>query len=106
MGYAYTGQCKECGLEFDVNDGGGFLVRQLRCEVCGREKLVGLDEIEQAHKALMERLITEEEYQLKVEEKAGRCKCGGHHRFNAPIRCPKCKSTEIEDTGKNGIYYD
>lgn len=87
-------------------DGGGFVFYQLRCDVCGREVSVGFDDIEEIRKALMDDSITEKEFHLKVEEHAGRCKCGGNHRFSAPARCPKCKSTEIQNTGKNEIMYD
>jgi len=40
--------------------------------------------------------ITEDEYHLKIEKLLGKCKCGGQYSFDAPIRCPECKSIEIE----------
>lgn len=105
MGRLYSGQCIKCGFEFDVKNGGGFVVNQLRCEACGREKLVGRDETEGRGEAFADEVI-EARRKLGTEKEAGQCKCGGHYKSDAPARCPKCKSTEIKDTGKNEIMYD
>jgi hypothetical protein len=36
------------------------------------------------------------EYRQEVEAIVGSCPCGGRFRFNAPVRCPKCRSTDFE----------
>jgi hypothetical protein len=41
--------------------------------------------------------MSEEEYHAAVEQIAGSCGCGGSYKFRAPPRCPKCKSTELEE---------
>ena len=50
--------------------------------------------------------ISEEEYHESIERIASQCKCGGHYRFNAPARCPKCKSDDLEETDGMFICYD
>ena len=39
------------------------------------------------------------------EAAAGNCECGGNFRLDAPVRCPKCRSAEI-DEGEVTVYYD
>jgi len=40
--------------------------------------------------------IDEDIYHLGVEDYAGKCACGGAFTFEAPPRCPKCKSDNYE----------
>jgi hypothetical protein len=43
----------------------------------------------------------------KVEQIAGTCpRCGGSFKFDAPARCPTCKSAEIECDSKPRLLYD
>ena len=49
--------------------------------------------------------LTEKEYDKAVEQFAGKCKCGGQFSLTAPVRCPKCKSDDI-DLGEAMIMYD
>ena len=129
MGHGYVAKCKKCGFEFRVDEGGGFFFHMLRCSICGKEKSINFDEIGEPHLQYIKRLsvpycvvsggqdkniqdnypgdpITEEEYNSIVEKITGKCKCGGQYKFDAPPRCPKCKSTEMEDTGEIKICYD
>lgn len=49
---------------------------------------------------------TQREYK-EVEKIAGNCKCGGQYQFNAPSRCPICKSANIvRDPNGRIICYD
>lgn len=129
MGHKYRAKCKKCALKFNVRVGGGFFFHLLRCNACENAESIGFDEIGEPHLKYIKGLsapycavsaerdkyiqdtylgepITKEEYHVKVEKIFGECKCGGHYSVDAPPRCPKCKSTEIEDTGEIMIHYD
>jgi predicted Zn-ribbon and HTH transcriptional regulator len=49
--------------------------------------------------------LSSEEYYAAVEMAAGKCECGGKLSFDAPARCPKCGSTQIEE-GPEIVCYD
>ena len=129
MGHEYKAKCKKCGFKFNVKEGGGFFFHILRCDTCDKTKSIGFDEIGEPHLQFIKGLpgsycgaseeqdkyiqdnyqgepISEKEYHSTVEKIVGRCKCGGIYKFDALPRCPKCKSTEIEDTGELNICYD
>lgn len=40
--------------------------------------------------------VSELEYRAAIESSLKRHNCGGRFRFDAPPRCPKCRSTEFE----------
>ena len=105
MGYAYRARCKKCGHKFMVHDGPGFHFVVLRCDKCGREKTVErikILEFIEKHKKDREKFT-----EITAAEKiAGKCKCGGHFKVDAPPRCPKCGSTDLEDTGEVSMLYD
>jgi hypothetical protein len=128
MGQRAAAKCLKCGKKFAFDEGGGFVFHLLRCDQCGKIKSVGFDEIPDLHKQYLKGLpgpycvatsegdkrvqeeptikpISEKKYEKGVEEFAGRCRCGGFFRFNAPVRCPKCHSTEIEK-GEPTVMYD
>ena len=50
--------------------------------------------------------ISEEEYNNGVEAFAGKCRCGGKFTFDAPPRCPKCRSTEFDEDDSQILCYD
>jgi hypothetical protein len=42
-----------------------------------------------------------------VEAMVKPCRCGGKYTFDAPPRCPECRSIHLEETGEEpSIYYD
>jgi len=48
-----------------------------------------------------------EEYRKAVERVAGTCPhCGGSFKFDAPPRCPKCRSTELKYDTAPFVMYD
>jgi predicted Zn-ribbon and HTH transcriptional regulator len=49
--------------------------------------------------------ISEDEYHKGIEVLVGKCRCRGNYTFDAPPRCPKCRSTRIEDYGP-ALCYD
>jgi predicted Zn-ribbon and HTH transcriptional regulator len=48
--------------------------------------------------------ISETQYNHRVEAIAGKCRCGGRYLFNAPPRCPKCRSTDVEEGEITAMY--
>lgn len=130
MGSRFSAICNACGTHFAVNDGGGFFFHLLHCDACGTERAIGFDEIGEPHLRYLKGLkvpycmasaehdrrvretfpgepMTEEEYHAAVEELCGTCDCGGHFRFDAPARCPRCHSTDRrEDPEGSFICYD
>jgi hypothetical protein len=128
MGHSFKATCNDCQLDFDASEGGGFYFHLLRCDRCGESKPIGFDEIGEAHLQYLKGLrgpycidsseadklvresypgeaITEEQYHEAVERLAGTCQCEGQFRFNAQIRCPRCRSSRIEH-GEINIMYD
>jgi hypothetical protein len=128
MGHQMNAQCCECGNTFTVDNGGGFLFHLLRCDKCGKAKSIGFDRLGELHLRYLKGLagpdciassehdkyirehadmepISKVEYHKGVETIAGRCQCRGRYTFDAPPRCPKCRSTEFEE-GKITVMYD
>lgn len=117
MGCAYEARCADCGKEFEVNSGGGFIFHLLRCDICGKNKTILFDKIQDLHNRCFPpasandddwvQEISYEEYNKGVEDFAGNCRCGGKFRFDAPPRCPKCHSTNVEfDEDGPTVCYD
>jgi hypothetical protein len=97
MGATCGAICKECGNKFQYSDGGGMFSYLLRCDKCGRDKSIGFYEIP-------EPLLRDHQ---EVEKLVGTCRCKGRYRFDAPARCPKCKSTDFADDPEFvTVYYD
>ena len=128
MGQSFKATCKKCKKKFPANDGGGFFFHKLHCDKCGKEKDIAFEKLGDTHLRYLKGLegpysvvssehdkyvrenylgepLKEEEYNKAVEEFAGKCKCGGQFSMEAPIRCPKCKSDDI-DLGEAVINYD
>ncbi len=122
MGRFYRERCKECGFEFVVKSGGGFFFHLLRCDTCGETRSVNHKGIGEPFLRYVKGLkghyssvtmerdediqanypgepITEEEYHSVVAEMLGKCSCGGKYRFDAPPRCERCRSAELEGPG-------
>ncbi len=122
MGHGSSAVCKNCGTSFEANEGGGFFFHLLHCDQCGRERAVRFEKLGMLHERYIKGLsvpyciassasdaairarddiqpLTEIEYRAAVEKKQRKCGCGGRFRFDAPPRCPKCRSTEWEPTG-------
>jgi Zn finger protein HypA/HybF involved in hydrogenase expression len=130
MGHTYGAKCGECGAEFEVSEGGGFTFHLLHCDRCGKGKSISFDKIGELHLRYVKGLdmpystvtwdsdrfiqetytgepISEAEYHQEIEKLTRKCRCGGRYRFDAPPRCPKCRSTDIEqDPMVGGLDYD
>jgi hypothetical protein len=130
MGSEFSAICNKCGRKFQVLDGGGFFFHLLHCDKCGRHKQIGFDRLGEAHLAYIKGLagpyaiatsqhdkqiqdeypgapLSQAEYDAAVEDIAGKCKCGGRFRMDAPARCPKCASTDFrQDEDGISCCYD
>jgi DNA-directed RNA polymerase subunit RPC12/RpoP len=129
MGSSYQARCKQCGHEFQVEDGPGFCFHLLHCTKCGKAKSIAFEKLGQIHPQYLKGLpgphrvappkhgaavpentqgqaISETTYEQKVQEIAGECHCGGRFTFKARPRCPKCLSARLEDTGRGRAFYD
>ena len=128
MGHTAEHKCLDCGKDFEAEHDGGFFFHLLRCDSCGKTKEVSFEEIEDLHTRYIKGLpgpycvassehddyvqqnvdvepLSEKDYNNGVEKFAGVCKCGGSFLFDAPVRCPKCRSINIEEI-RITIMYD
>jgi len=128
MGQQVEATCLDCGKTFTVDHGGGFSFHLLRCDKCGKTKAVGFRALGELHMRYLKGLpgpycvassehdrnvrehvsiepISEDEYHRGVEAIAGNCRCRGKYTLDAPPRCPKCRSTRIEE-GETTVMYD
>lgn len=130
MGTEYGAICNNCGKKFTIRDGGGFFFHLLHCDKCGKDKSISFKEIGEPHLKYIKGLegpycmvsrdsdkyiqenypgkpLSKEEYHSIIEDILGKCMCGGALKFNAPPRCPKCKSTDFRsDPEGDIIMYD
>jgi hypothetical protein len=116
MGTAYSYICRACGERFMATDGGGFMFDLLHCDTCGATTSVSHQELGEIHlgfvkglpgpyavaRAAMDRRIqaeypgetlTSDEYHAAAEATVATCDCGGRFTYDAPARCPGCRST-------------
>jgi hypothetical protein len=117
MGCSYNANCRACGKQFSADKGGGRHFEQLRCDTCGASKVIGYEQIReplskyQHDLDVLDSLDSEEfnraceAYHRAVETAVDKCSCGGRFSFAAPIRCPECRSSDI-DLGKPRRLYD
>ena len=132
MGGSATYTCRACGTYFTVRGGGGFHFDELHCDACGAIRSVGHQELGDIHFRFVKGLpapyavsrresdariqrdypgepLSEEEYHAAVEGTLERCACGGRFRYDAPPRCPSCRSTKEQwdwDKSRAGVLYD
>ena len=122
MGCRFEARCLDCGRRFMVDSGGGFRFHLLHCDTCGKTKSVRFEELGLIHLRYLKGLpgpycvassehdryvqehldlepLPEDDYQREVEAVAGNCRCGGRFSFDAPARCPRCRSTRFERGG-------
>ena len=132
MGSATSYICKSCGTRFMARDGGGFFFDLLHCDACGATKSIGHGELGDVHLGFVKglpgpyavaragmdrkiqaeypgRALTRDEYHAAAEAKVGGCECGGRFTYDAPARCPGCRSTDDqwdEDPDGRIVMYD
>jgi hypothetical protein len=124
--------CKRCETHFGARSGGGFYFDELHCDQCGRTESIGHKELGDIHlryvkglkipyaiaRASMDRWIqanypgeplSQDEYQAAAEATLDPCVCGGRFKYDAPPRCPTCRSTSElwdRDPEFGGMLYD
>lgn len=123
--------CRRCGTHFSVRQGGGFFFDLLHCEACGRSRSLRHQELGDIHlgfvkglpgpyavaRAEMDRRIREEypgealtrdEYHAAAEATLDPCPCGGTFRYDAPPRCPSCRSSgeawDVDPAAGHALY--
>ena len=132
MGRSSGHICKVCTNRFQVRDGGGFFFDLLHCDACGRTHSVSHEDLGDIHlryvkglgrpyaiaRAEMDRRIQAEypgeplsrdEYRAAAEATLDPCPCGGRFRYDAPARCPTCRSTGemwVENPDGPTAFYD
>jgi hypothetical protein len=124
--------CRTCGMHFSVRGGGGFYFDELHCEQCGRVQSIGHQELGDIHLRFVKGLdvpyaiarmemdrrirraypgepLSRDEYHAAAEATLDPCACGGHFRYDAPSRCPTCRSTKESwdrDPAGSSMLYD
>ena len=54
-------------------------------------------------------VLAREEYQAAAEATLESCECGGRFRYDAPARCPTCRSRPEQwdqDASRGMVFYD
>ncbi len=128
MGATRHATCSACGSEFTFDQGGGFCFHRLRCDMCGATKSISFEKLGDLHQRYLKGLsgthsvasadqdrtvresyegepIGQKEYHAAIEKQFRPCRCGGRYRFDAPPRCPACRSQNITE-GEVAVYYD
>lgn len=124
--------CRRCGAHFSVQYGGGFMFDLLHCGRCGQAKSVRHQELGDIHLRFVKGLgrpyavsrsamdsriqaeypgesLSQDEYRAAAEATLAPCPCGGRFRYNAPPRCPECRSTSKlwdRDPAASSAFYD
>ena len=125
MGRSFQAKCAACQHTFPASEGGGVCFQSLRCKRCGEDRDVSHDDIRDAYLAYLKGLncmmaeldgsdgrtyhgepITRREFRRRVLATVGTCECGGRFSYNAPLRCPACKSTEVSDDKTRNIRFN
>ena len=132
MGSSMSYICKRCDAHFGARSGGGFYFDELHCDQCGRSTSIGHKELGDIHlrfvkglkvpyaiaRAEMDRRIqanypgeplSRDEYHAAAEATLDPCDCGGRFKYDAPLRCPTCRSTKelwVRDPEVGGMFYD
>ncbi|MDP2349696.1 MAG: hypothetical protein Q8M74_00890 [Chloroflexota bacterium] len=112
--------------------GGGFFFDLLHCDACGMTKSVRHEELGDIHLGFVKGLsgpyavaradmdrriqaeypgkpISRDEYHAAAEATLEPCACGGRFGYDAPGRCPGCRSTHDQwdqDPGGRSMHYD
>jgi len=88
MGLLVQTTCRLCSTVAQQIDGPLMSGYRPRCVDCGEARLVTPDRLgEDAEPSAWERQVT---------VLAGTCSCGGWFTVDAPLRCPHCRSSEVE----------
>jgi hypothetical protein len=84
--------CRQCGAQSQQLDGATMSGPRPRCWVCGRSRLVSVEDV---IKATTDGQSVDWS-DANIAKLAGPCKCGGTFSEDAPLRCKKCRSTDLD----------
>lgn len=102
VGTAYQYHCNGCGNNFPYNVGGGFRFDMVACSECGEQKY--LKQLED-DVPMPDPFEDFEAYQEAINERSkSPCPCGGTFAYHSPIRCRKCRSTDVTRMKKLYMY--
>jgi hypothetical protein len=131
MGKRTSRICTICDTRFSVSEGGGFFFDLLHCDACGAARSVSHEALGDIHLGYVKGLgipyaiaragldaairatypgepLTQEEYRAGAEATLDPCTCGGRFRYDAPGRCPTCRSTSeqwtVDPKGPRMLY--
>jgi hypothetical protein len=132
MGSSTAHICRVCGSRFGARSGGGFFFDLLHCAACGRAQTVSHEALGDIHLRYVKGLpgpyavarsafdrriqleypgepLTRDEYRAAAEATLEPCTCRGRFRYDAPARCPTCRSTSEAwetDLSRGTVFYD
>ena len=103
--------CRDCGHRFMSMEGPGMFFAILRCEKCGAGVEVTIEEAGDAFEYGTGTRLPSDQGDATTMESIATAKhhteCGGRCTFDAPVRCPVCASTHLdEDPEAEMILYD
>jgi hypothetical protein len=131
LGQSSTYICRRDGTRFAARQGGGFWFDLLHCDSCGRGQNVSHEDLGDIHLGFIKGLrtvyamsrstfdrevqrtfpgptLSRDEYHAAAEATLEPCACGGRFRYDAPARCPTCRSTEedwdLDPKGPRVLY--
>jgi hypothetical protein len=113
-------------------NGGGFWFDLLHCDQCGQDRNLAHEDLGEIHLAFVKGLRTpyalsraafdrhvqatypgapldRDAYHAAAEATLEPCECGGRFRYDAPARCPTCRSSSDEweiDRRFGTMFYD
>lgn len=98
MGQLLDVVCHRCGARSRQIDGAVMLGFNPRCLGCGRTRFVSLEALADSDPPGAD-ATSEETWrlrELRIPELAGTCECGNGFSEEAPIRCLRCRSSDVE----------
>lgn len=97
MGQVVSPRCLQCQHVWtDELIGPLFTAHVYRCEACGASKVVSIDEIPEGKRRTWSFW---ELTRRQLRSILGSCACGGAFGPSAPVRCPICRSADVDPYG-------
>lgn len=97
MATAVDARCQACGHSWSGELlGGTRMAGKYRCTRCGAARNVTSDDLATA--GLTGIASIWDMSRRHARKVLGRCSCGGPYDHRAPVRCPNCRSADLELT--------
>ena len=107
VGQMIRSTCASCGKVAHQIDGAMMAGYRPRCADCGRARLIPVEDVVEDETVQTDSLVNPREHEAdhepawsrrerRVLELAGTCRCGGRFTADAPLRCPRCRSTNLD----------